>query len=716
MRKIFVISFLTCLLFSSEVHSDEGMWLLPLLRELNMDRMQELGFQLSADDIYSINNSSIKDAIVIFGGFCTGEIISSRGLLLTNHHCGYGVIQSHSSVDNDYLTNGFWAATPEDEIPSPDLFVAFLVRIEDVSERIEKMIRLDMPEDERDMMVQIISRQLEAEAAEGTGHIARVQPFFGGNQHYMMVYEIFSDIRLVGTPPSSIGRFGGDTDNWMWPRHTGDFALFRIYTAPDGSPAEYSEENIPLRPRYHLPVSTRGIEDGDFTMVLGYPGGTNRYMTSFEVADVFEIINPNRIKIRGIRQEIIFSDMMASEEVRIKYADKYSNSTNYWKYSIGQNEMLEKLNIYERKKGAEKLFSRWLQEDIRRDEKYGKALQLIEKGVGGKGDYTNAIQFINEALLRSCEILTAANMSASLLEVLTERKGRRAVAEEVENLRNASLEFYRDYNPPTDRRVVVAMLELFHDEVDSRYHPEIMKEIYKKYQDDFQQYTDDLFRESIFSSFKEFEKFLKNPSRRRLENDPAMVLAASISMKLDELISASEPYAGYLSRGQRLFIAGLKEQFPDSTFYPDANFSMRLSYGTAGGYHPRDGVWYSYFTTIDGKMDKEDPSHHEFVVPEKLKELYEDGYYGDYDLNGTLPVNFITNNDITGGNSGSPVINSRGELVGLVFDGNWEAMTSDIVFEPELQRAIAVDIRYVLFIIDKFAGAKHLIDEMTIKN
>ncbi len=717
MKKFFSFFIGLCLIYQVSLKADEGMWTLPLLEKLNMGQMQELGLELSAEDIYSINDSSIKDAIVIFGGGCTGEMISDRGLLLTNHHCGYGVIQSHSTLESDYLTDGFWAGNMDEEIPSPELSVTFLIRIEDVSESVMAGMEPEMTEQERDSVTIIYSRQLEREATAGTHHFARVQSFFGGNQYHMMVYERFRDVRLVGTPPSSIGKFGGDTDNWMWPRHTGDFALFRVYTAPDGSPADYSEDNIPMKPKHYLPVSAKGIETGDFAMVLGYPGGTQRYMTSFEVNEVLEVTHPNRIKIRGLRQEILLEDMLASEKVRIQYADKYSGSTNYWKFSIGQSENLKRLGIYEQKQEIEESFRQWVNSEASRQKQYGAALELIDNAVNDGRENINALQYIDEAILRSCEIVSMAIRSNNLLGLLSLREpSQPAIEKAIENLRKSAENFYKDYNPPTDRKVVAAMLELFYNDVDRKYHPAVLNDIIRRYRGDFDKYSEALFKKSIFASEASLKAFLDKPSRRKLEDDPAFRLARSTYQKAGDLRESSTEYFNDLSRGQRLFIAGLKEQYPERIFYPDANFSMRLSYGTVGGYLPRDAVYYDYLTTFEGIMEKEEPGNREFQVPGRLKELFQNKDYGMYGDNGSLPVNFITNNDITGGNSGSPLINARGELIGLAFDGNWEAMSGDISFEPELQRCIAVDARYILFIIDKFAGATHLIDEMTIVN
>lgn len=717
MKKLSILLLAFFLFFSPGLKADEGMWLLPLLKQLNMGHMNELGLELSAEDIYSINNSSIKDAIVIFGGGCTGEIISDKGLILTNHHCGYSVIQSHSTLENDYLTDGFWANTMDEEISSPGLSVTFLIRIEDVSDRVLNELKPEMTEQERNAAAGMVSRTIEQEATSGTNYFARVQPFFGGNQYYLMVYERYNDVRMVGTPPSSIGKYGGDTDNWMWPRQTGDFALFRVYTAPDGTPADYSEDNIPMKPKHHLPVSVKGVEAGDFAMVLGYPGGTQRYMTSFEVKDVLEITHPNRIKIRGLRQEILLEDMIASDKVRIQYANKYSGSSNYWKFSIGQSEILKRLGIYEQKQEIERSFMQWVNSEESRQKQYGNALQLIDNSINSRREYNNAIQYISEAILRSCEIVSMANRSNNLLGLLSEKDAdQTAIENAIENLRTSAEGFYKNYNAPTDRKVTAAMLDLYFHDVDKEYHPEILAGINKKYKGDFEKYARDLFKKSIFTSEKSLKAFLVNPSRRKLQRDPALQLALSTYQKLAELRTSSQEYSNDLSRGQRLFIAGLMEQYPKRVFYPDANFTMRLTYGTVGGYQPRDAVYYDYHTTIEGVMEKEEPGSREFEVPDKLKELFRNKDYGMYGSDSTLPVNFITNNDITGGNSGSPVINARGELIGLAFDGNWEAMSGDIAFEPELQRCIAVDARYVLFIIDKFAGASHLIEEMTLVN
>lgn len=716
MKKISSILIGFILLFNLNLKADEGMWLLPLIEKLNIEKMQSMGLELTAEQIYSINNSSLKDAIVRFGGGCTGEIISDKGLLLTNHHCGYGVIQRHSSVENDYLTHGFWAGSFKEEIPSPGLSVTFLLSIEDVTEKINSQLDDNMTEADRLNKIRAITRDIETSVTTEKFQVARVHNYYGGNQFYLIVYENFPDVRFVGAPPSSIGKFGADTDNWMWPRQTGDFAIFRVYSSPDGKPAEYSPENIPLKPKHYLPVSNKGVKEGDFAMVLGYPGSTTRYMTSAEVKQVMDITNSNRIKIRGVRQEIMLADMLASDKVRIQYASKYSGSTNYWKYSIGQNRGLQRLNVMDKKKVQENDFISWVNAEQTRKDKYGQALNLIENAVKGRAEFLNASQYMMESL-RNGEIYQMAGRAATLQNLLSEKTPDQAkVNEAIEQLKIAATAFYKNYNAPTDQKVIAAMAELFYNDVDKAFHPDFVPEAYKKFKGNFTKYSADLFSKSVFVSEEALNKFLGNPSAKVLAKDPAVIGSLSINAKIREL---SEKAAGYnldLQKGQRLYISGLMEMHPDRVFYPDANSTMRLTYGTVASYNPQDAVRYNYVTTMKGVIEKEDPDNWEFVVPEKLKELYNKKDFGPYGTGGEMIVNFISSNDITGGNSGSPVINSKGELIGLAFDGNWEAMSGDIAFENEIQRTISVDARYILFIIDKYAGARNLIEEMTIVN
>ena len=716
MKKITTIFIGFLLLFSLKVKADEGMWLLPLLEKLNMEQMQSMGLELTAERIYSINNSSLKDAIVRFGGGCTGEIISEKGLVLTNHHCGYGVIQRHSSVENDYLTNGFWAKSFKEEIPSPGLSVTFLLSIDNVTERIVSQLEANMSETERLNKIRTLIREIESEVETNQFQVARVHTYYGGNQFYLIVYEIYRDVRFVGAPPSSIGKFGADTDNWMWPRQTGDFALFRVYTDVDGKPAEYSADNIPMKPKHYLPISNKGVQEGDFAMILGYPGSTSRYMTSSEVQQVMDITNSNRIRIRGIRQEILLEDMLASDKVRIQYASKYSGSTNYWKYSIGQNRGLQRLNVIDKKLEQEKAFRNWFNTSDILKNKYGEALDLIESSVKGRAPYLNASQYINESL-RNGEIFRMAGNAENLYTLLQEKNpDQKKLDEAIEQLKNSASGFYRNYNAPTDQKVVAALSELFYKDIDKSFHPDYLADAHKKFKGDFNRYSADLFKRSVFVSEESLNSFLNKPSAKVLAKDPAFIASRSINATFRELMGKMNSFNLDLQRGQRLYIAGLMEMHPDRVFYPDANSTMRLTYGTVASYQPADAVHYNHVTTMKGIIEKEDPDNWEFVVPKELKDLYYNKDFGPYAKNNEMIVNFISSNDITGGNSGSPVINGKGELIGLAFDGNWEAMSGDIAFENEIQRSISVDARYILFIIDKFAGATNLIEEMTIVN
>jgi len=713
-KRLSLIAAAVLVMFSSTVKADEGMWLLPLLKQFNEAKMQEMGLELSAEDIYSINNTSLKDAIVIFGRGCTGEVISDQGLVLTNHHCGYGAIQQHSKPGANYLQDGFWAETLKDEIPTPGLTITFLVRIDDVTSRVEAALDANMSETDRAKAAWAESDKIAKEATEGTHYSARVQSFYGGNKYYLMVYETFRDIRMVGAPPSSIGKFGADTDNWMWPRHTGDFSMFRIYASKDNKPAEYSTENVPYKPKHHLPISLKGVEQGDFSMIMGYPGSTQRYMTSWEVDELIKISNANRIYIRGIRQDILLEDMLADEAVRIKYASKYAGSSNYWKNSIGMNKALKRLKIYDKKKVQEADYTNWVNADPSRKAKYGEALTLIQQSVEKRAALQHVTQYMAETMLRGTELVGFAANAAQLEKALKE-KNNDEVAKQVENLKRRATGFYKDYNAPTDRKVGKAMFKIFAQNVDKAYYPEVFATIESKYKNDYAKYIDDMFNKSIFTDEQKLNKFLEKPNLKTLEKDPAYVAGTSIYKKYNELYAQLAPLNADFDKGHRLFIAGTIEKNDGKAMYPDANFTMRLTYGQIKDYYPMDAVHYDYITTLDGVMEKEVPDNWEFVVPAKLKELYKNKDFGQYALpNGKMPVAFISTNDITGGNSGSPVINGKGELIGTAFDGNWEAMSGDIVFEPELQRTISVDIRYTLFIVEKYAGAKRLIDEMTI--
>ncbi len=715
MMKRFALILAGFLLASSMLsRADEGMWLLPLLKQLNIEKMQEMGCELTAEEIYSINNASLKDAIVIFGRGCTGEIISEEGLVLTNHHCGYGAIQQHSSPEHDYLKDGFWAMSREEEIHTPGLTVTFLVRIEDVTEKVSASLDYSLPESTlQDSAIQV-GRRIAKEATEGTHYNARVQSFYGGNNYYLMVYETFTDVRMVGAPPSSIGKFGADTDNWMWPRHTGDFSIFRVYADKDNKPADYSADNVPYTPKHHLPISLKGIERNDFAMILGYPGSTQRYMTSWEVDELIKISNANRIYIRGIRQDLLLEDMLSDDAIRIKYSSKYAGSSNYWKNSIGMNKALKQLKIYDKKIEEEKEFSQWVNSNKSRQDKYGEALTLIKESVEARKELTHVSQYISETLLRGTELVYFA-VGAERYKDELDSKNPEELAKTVEKIKQSARSFYKNYNAPTDQKVAKAMFKIFAKNVEKKYQPDIFNTIETKYKNDYSKFIDEMYKKSVFADSTKLWAFLEKPSSKKLAKDPAYIAASSIYSKYRELNKKIEPLESNFDKGHRLYVGGIMEKNEGKPLYPDANFTMRLTYGEILDYYPMDAVHYDYITTLKGVMEKEDPDNWEFVVPEKLKELYNNKDFGQYArANGEMPVAFLSTNDITGGNSGSPVINGKGELIGTAFDGNWEAMSGDIVFEPELQRTISVDIRYTLFIIDKYAGAKHLIDEMTI--
>ena len=715
MKKSFIIFLVFVLTFGS-LRADEGMWLLPLLEKLNISTMQQLGCQLTAEDIYSINHSSIKDAIVIFGGGCTGEMVSAEGLLFTNHHCGYGAIQQHSTVEHDYLTDGFWAKTRSEEIHTPNLRVTFLVRIEDVTDRVNSRLNDSMTEPERAEAISKISAEISGEASKDTHYEASVRSYFGGNNFYLLVYEIFNDIRMVGAPPSSIGKFGDETDNWVWPRQTGDFSIFRVYAGPDGKPADYSPDNVPLKPRHFLPVSLKGVEKEDFAMIMGHPGSTDRYMTSSGVRELIEVSLPARVKVRGEKQEIMRRHMYANQAVNIKYASKYAGSSNYWKNSIGKIAGIKRLDVYDRKLAQEERFTQWVNADAGRKTKYGDALHLIHTGIEANKEFNITGGYLTECLMQGAELPRFATQFTSLYDELTKKQPEpEAVKKLTERAKSAAENFYKNYDQNLDREVTEAMLKRFYSDIPAKNHPAFYKTIALKFKGDIGKYVQAWFDKSIFADPARMDAFLKKPLAKTLQNDLIYQAGQTIQQSLTTVRNNVKANNEQIGKGSRLYIAGIIEMDKDKVWYPDANFTMRLTYGSVLDYIPRDAVYYSYFTTLKGVMEKEDATNPEFVVPARLKELYKKKDFGRYaDKNGDMPVCFISNNDITGGNSGSPVINARGELIGLAFDGNWEAMSGDIVFEPDVQRCINVDIRYVLFIIDKFAGASHLLDELKI--
>ncbi len=715
MKKYRLLFILAAFLFSQHsAKADEGMWLPFLIDDALYNEMSRMGLNLEPEEIFSFTEPSIKDAVVSFGGFCTGEMISDQGLVLTNHHCGYSRIQSHSTVDNDLLTDGFWAMERAEELPNEGLFVRFLVNVEDVTDEVKANLTDVMTEEERSAAIREISNELTEAATGGTHYTGNVSAMFAGNYFYLFTYETFNDVRLVGAPPSDIGAFGGDTDNWEWPRHTGDFALFRVYTAPDGSPAEYDPENIPLRPRHHLPVSVRGVRENEFAMVLGYPGRTERYLTSFGIEYRLENMYPIRIDIRRKKLDIIEEAMAKSDEIRIKYASRHSGISNYWKNFIGMSESLQRLNVTDSKRKLEQEFNEWAMADPDREKEYGHVINDFKKVYEGLRVFQSHNYIFLESVAAGADVIRLANVFNRLHTLLEEEAEEEEIAAETERLQGLTERIYRNYDNDVDRKLWAAMLRVYYENVPEDELPGIFADIAADFDNDFEAFADAVYARSVFADPGRMEAFLEHPTALMLKDDLALLAAQSVYETYRDVTGRMEEYSNLLKRTERDFQRGLLEMQPDELFYPDANGTMRFTYGTVNGYFPMDAVYYDYYTTLTGVMEKEDPDHHEFAVPDKLKTLYENQSFGEYDHDNTMVVNFITNNDITGGNSGSPVINGDGHLIGVVFDANWEGMSGDILFEHDLQKAINVDVRYMLFIIDKFAGASNLIDEMTI--
>ena len=703
----FFVSFLS--------RADEGMWLPLHIKRLNQVDLQKKGLQLSSEEIYSVNNASLKDAIVSLGGFCTGSFISPQGLLLTNHHCAYSQIQSHSSPENDYLSNGFWAKSLEQELPNPGLFVDILVRMEDVTGKVLEGIAGQTPEQERTAKIEERTKTLAAEANTTGEYVTYVRDFFNGNEYYLFVYNRFQDVRLVGAPPEAIGKFGGDTDNWMWPRHTGDFSMFRVYAGPDGQPAEFSEQNVPYQPKHHLPISMSKIEPGDFSMVFGFPGRTTRFMTSQGLELTVEQTNPARIKLREKRLALMKEDMDKDEAIRIKYAAKYAQISNYYKYFIGQNEGIERMKTLETKQTGEERYQAWAESEANRQRGFNTSLQDIGAAYDRLRQYNLSNVYMNEALLAS-EIMLFSSRFLPLYNLLkSPNPAEAAVQVATAQLRETAQEHLKDYNAPTDEKIFAALLEMYYQNVPKEQHPDFFQTVMSQYKGDFKKFAADVFANSLFASQAKVSAFLDKPTRKALEDDPAFTaMHSAYTNYVTEIAPKIRELTEQLGQANRTYVAGLRLMNPDKMYYPDANSTLRISFGSVKNYVPRDGVLYQHYTTMQGINQKEDSSNEEFIVPDKLMQLYRNKNFGRYGTDGEMRVNFITDNDITGGNSGSPVINGRGELMGLAFDGNWEAMTGDLVYDPEYKRCINVSIKYVLFIIDKYAGAGQLIEEMTL--
>ena len=701
MRKLFV-SVAAALMLGFSAMADEGMWMLPLLQKLNAGAMKDLGCRLTPDQIYSVNHSSLKDAIVIFGGGCTGEMISDKGLLVTNHHCGYSSIQQLSSDEHNYLEDGFWAMNSNEEIPVPGLSVTFLVNMSDVTEAIEGA----KSDEERKAVSEALVKDSEE---RNPGCDVELTSFYNNNVHYIIVYKVFRDIRFVGAPPASIGKFGGETDNWMWPRHTGDFSMFRVYAGKDNEPAEYSEDNVPYVPKQSLRISLKGINEGDYTMIMGYPGRTQRYQTEAQLNHMMAL-NDIAIEARTLRQDIMWKWMEKDPSIRLKYANKYAGSANGWKKWIGEKKAFKDLNIIEKEHDKEARFQKWVDKNKKRSELYGTAIADIAAGIKANEQVDLDVKLLSETLYRTELVnLSSAYLGGRNRSLKSGADSVTAEAAGLEALKSA----FEDYYAPLDKEETAALLKFYREKAKPENYPDLGEDFATM---DIDKYVDELFRTTIFTSYDKAKEAIENGGKEVTLHDPVNTLATAlvnvfVKLRGEQNLDAAKS----IRAASKAYTAGLMEWSKGKAMYPDANFTMRLTYGTVKSYSPKDALNYRYYSTIYGVMEKEDPSNYEFIVPNKLKQLYVKRDYGQYAMaDGNLPCCFLTTNDITGGNSGSPVLNADGELIGLAFDGNWESMSSDVMFEPDLQRCICVDIRYVLFLVDKFGGAGYLLQEMNI--
>ena len=704
--------------FCSTSRADEGMWIPMFLGELNEAEMQAMGMNITAEDIYSVNRSSLKDAIMIFGGGCTAELISDEGLILTNHHCGYSRIVSHSSLENDYLTNGFWAMDRSEELPNPNLSVTFLVRMEEVTAQVLEGVTEEMTEFERREIIRMNIDTVNARATRGTHYTSLVKPFYYGNRYFLFVNEVFKDVRLVGAPPSNIGKFGGDTDNWVWPRHTGDFSLFRIYAGKDNKPAEYAEDNVPYKPKHHLKISLEGVDEGDFTFVFGYPGSTREYIPSWGLDLQVNTINPIRIGLRDKRIEIFNKYMNSSPKIRLQYASKHFGISNGWKKWIGENRGINRLKAIDKKKDFEVEFTRWTGSSDELRTSYGSLLPEFEKQYARLTKLQYNATYLRE-VYTGIEVVRYATRFRRLVTLSKDKSTTEEMQDQLDRLRSGVAGHFEDYQQAVDREVFEALINAYFTHVGREEIPDDVYAFYEVHKGDVAAMADEVFKNSIFVSEDRMNSFLtkyKAGHYKKLLKDPAYQLAAGFTARYynayQPAVRATE---GQLDSLMRHYMRAQMEMQADKRFYPDANFTLRVTYGQVKGFSPDDAKTYNFFTTLSGIMEKEDPEIYDYVVEDKLKSLYQDKDYGVYgEADGTMRVCFIATNHTTGGNSGSPVLDANGHLVGLNFDRCWESTMSDLYYDISQCRNIALDIRYCLFIIDKFAGASHLLDEMTI--
>lgn len=709
MKKIFLFIMLVAFVFRVEVRADEGMWLPYSLDNQNLYEMQQLGCQLTAEQIFDLNQPSLKDAIVQFGGGCTGELISPNGLLLTNHHCGLSYVQKHATVEHDYLTDGFWALNMDEELPNEGLSVSFLSYVEDVTTTALEGVT---DEKSRDSILKENIKKIVKERKGDRDVEVEIVPFYSGNQYIMFEYDVYRDVRLVCCPPWGIGKYGADTDNWSWPRHKGDFCIFRVYTDKEGKPAKYSEDNIPMKSKYYLPINIKGVKQGDYAMILGYPGSTDRYSTSYTVRNVIEAEGPAIVDCRTTKLNEYRKHMDADQAVFIQYASKQASVSNYWKYYIGQVKQLQRNHVYERRLAQEQKFMDWVDADEGRKAVYGDIFDDVKAKWEILDEINKPFVYHREAGWNGGEAVAFTRRFMKINRLLNDKADKKQIRSAADNL-NASVEaFFKDYNMPLDKDVTTALLNLFYNDIKT-YTPSMIKEIGDENNGDFTEWVNDAFDKSIFVDKAKMEKWLANP--KKLDKDPLYAMSMNIIDSYNGLVEKYLEAGTIGNKAERLYIKGLMEMDKERHFYPDANFTMRLTYGTVEPYKSADAVYYNYYTTMDGVMAKYVPGNWEFDIPQDVRDLYEKRDYGRYaDENGDLIVNFITTNDITGGNSGSPVINGNGELIGLAFDGNWESMSGDLSFEKSVQRTICMDARYLLWCIEKVGKAQNIIDELTV--
>jgi hypothetical protein len=716
-NKLLTFCLLLITILVPKLRADEGMWIPLLIDKYNIKLMQEKGFKLTAEDIYSVNKACLKDAVLIFGGGCTGEVIGSEGLLITNHHCGYGQIQEHSSLEHDYLRNGFWAMSKAEELSNPGLFVTFLKRMEDVSDKVLKGVTDGMDATERDKILNANIAEIRKKAVEGTGYSATVRPFYMGNQYFLFVNETFRDIRLVGAPPSAIGKFGGETDNWIWPRHTGDFSLFRIYADKNNKPADYSKDNVPFKPVYFFPISLKGVKEGDFTMVFGYPGSTSEYVPSYHIDMIKNYVNPKMIAIRSKKIEIMEAAMATDPLIRIQYSAKKSGIANSWKKWIGEIQGLDKMNTIGKKQEFEARFMKWVAEDNARMTKYGNIIPMYKELYTNLRDYSLVNSYTNE-VMGGAEAVSFARSLRSLVDLYDKNSPEEAIKSAKTNILNSSKEFFKDYNKATDKKLFVTVMKMYGENLDPKWQaPEYIR-FKNSCKGDFQSVVDKLYDQTVFADEAKYNAFVtgfNKSSVAKLKKDQFYLLSTSAGEFISNNVRGElTRINGEIQKLNKTYMAAQMEFEKEKLFYPDANSTLRVSYGQIKGYKSKDAVYFTHYTTLKGIIEKNNPDIYDYDVPEKLKDLYQKRDFGRYTQDGEVPVCFIANNHTTGGNSGSPVLNADGHLIGVNFDRAWEGVASDMAFNPDQSRNISLDIRYALFLIDKFAGAGYLLKEMTI--